>query len=186
MKNKFLEQAKHEYSPKQRLIFLLPLAPIFLFLLPYLFVRLGSGIDHWLHWPQILPLPYNFILGGLLILPGGVFAMWSIYSQFTLGRGTPVPLVATQQLIIQPPYTYCRNPMALGTILVYLGAAVLFHSPGGVVVVLLFSGLLLFYIKRVEEKEMVLRFGSPYLAYKKSTPFIIPHFASGPRQNHPE
>ena len=76
--------------------------------------------------------------------------------------------------------------MALGTILVYLGAAVLFHSPGGFVVVLLFSGLLLFYIKRVEEKEMVLRFGSPYLAYKKRTPFIIPHFASGPRQNHPE
>jgi len=186
MKNKFLEQAKHEYSPKQRLIFLLPLAPIFLFLLPYLFIRLGSGIDHWLQWPQILPLPYNFILGGLLILPGGVFAMWSIYSQFTLGRGTPVPLVATQQLIIQPPYTYCRNPMALGTILVYLGAAVLFHSLGGIVIVLLFSGLLLFYIKRVEEKEMVLRFGQPYLAYKKSTPFIIPRFASGPRQNHPE
>ena len=37
MKEKLLEQAKREYSSKQRIVALLFLAPIFLFLLPFLF-----------------------------------------------------------------------------------------------------------------------------------------------------
>ena len=44
------------------------------------------------------------------------------------------------------------------------------------IVVLLSAGLLLIYIKRVEEKEMEIRFGQDYLAYKQQTPFLIPCF----------
>jgi protein-S-isoprenylcysteine O-methyltransferase Ste14 len=116
----------------------------------------------------------------LLILPSWLFGMWSIYSQFTIGRGTPVPLMATQKLIIQPPYAYCRNPMALGGIGMYLGAAILFRSIGAVILVLLFASGLLIYIKRVEEKEMEIRFGQDYLAYKQQTPFLIPRFRNRP------
>lgn len=176
MKNKFLKQAGHEYNPNQRLVFLLFLAPVFLVLLPYLFITLGLEVDKWLGWPPVLNEPINIILGVLLIVPGLAFAMWSIYSQFTLGRGTPVPLLATQKLVIQPPFTYCRNPMTLGTIVAYLGAAVLFHTLGGLIVVLLFGGLLLLYVKGIEEKELEIRFGQEYLAYKHTTPFIIPRF----------
>jgi protein-S-isoprenylcysteine O-methyltransferase Ste14 len=42
--------------------------------------------------------------------------------------------------------------------------------------VLLCAGLLLIYIKRVEEKEMEIRFDQNYLAYKRQTPFLIPRF----------
>ena len=180
MKNKLLGQARHEYSPKQRIIALVCMAPIFLFVLPYLFVRLGISLDRWLHLPPILPLPFNLILGLLLILSGWLLGMWSNYSQFTIGRGTPVPLMATQKLIVQPPYTYCRNPMALGAIGMYLGVALLFHSIGAALVVLFFAGLLLLYIKRLEEKEMELRFGQEYLAYKERTPFLLPRFRKQP------
>ena len=176
MKDKLLEQAKHEYNPKQRIVALLFLAPIFLFLLPYLFIQLGAGLNRWLVLPSILPRPFNWILGGLLILPGIFFAMWSIYSQFTIGRGTPVPLMATQKLIIQPPFSYCRNPMALGTFGMYLGMAALFHSLGAGLLVLLFASGLLIYIKLGEEKEMENRFGQEYLDYKHHTPFLIPRF----------
>jgi len=176
MKNKLLEQTKREYSPKQRFVFLLVLAPVFLILLPFILIKLGARIDQWLHWSPILYEPLNLILGWLLILVGWSFAFWSNYSQFTLGRGTPVPLMATQKLIIQPPYSFCRNPMALGAILMYLGVAVLFRSMGAVVLVLLGAGLLLTYIKRIEEKEMEIRFGQEYLNYKKQTPFLIPRF----------
>lgn len=178
MKDKFLEQAKHEHSPNQRLAFLLVLAPIFLVLLPYLFIRSGASLDRWLHLPPIPAQPFNLILGGLLILPGFLFAMWSIYTQFTLGRGTPVPLMATQQLIVQPPYTYCRNLMALGVICLYLGVTLLFHTPGGMIVVLLLSVLLLVFIKRFEEQEMELRFGQSYIEYKNRMPFLMPRFTS--------
>jgi len=185
MKDRFLEQAKHEYSPKQRFVALLFLAPVFLFVLPCLFIRLGTRLDQWLQWPSILSLPFNLILGGLLVLTSGLFAMGSIYSQFTIGRGTPVPLMATQKLIIQPPYTYCRNPMALGAIGMYLGVAILFRSIGAVILVLLFASGLLIYIKRVEEKEMQSRFGQEYQTYKRQTSFLIPRFRMTPRpQRH--
>ncbi len=82
-----------------------------------------------------------------------------------------MPLMATQKLIVQPPYSYCRNPMALGAIVMYLGAAILFGSIGAVALVMLGTALLLTYIKRVEEKEMEIRFGQQYLEYKQRTPF---------------
>jgi len=182
MKEKFLEQAGREYSPKQRFVALLFMAPIFLFILPFIFIKLGAWLDQIFQFPPILVSPYNFVLGCLLILSGLLFAFWSNYSQFTLGRGTPVPLMATQKLIVQPPYTYCRNPMAAGAIGMYLGVALLFHSIGAVVLVLIFAGVLLIYIKRVEEKEMEIRFGSEYLDYKRKTPFLIPHFWGSPKR----
>lgn len=176
MKDKLLKQAKHEYSPKQRFVALLVLAPLFLIVLPFILITLGARLDQWFQWPPILYEPLNLILGGLLIGAGWGLGIWSNHSQFTIGRGTPVPLMATQELIIQPPYSYCRNPMALGAIVMYLGVAVLFRSIGSVVLVLLGAGLLLTYIKRIEEKEMEARFGQEYLEYKKKTPFLIPRF----------
>jgi len=179
MKEKFLENAKKEYNPRQRLFTLSILAIIFLFLLPFILVTLGSKLDRWLQWPTIEVAPANLILGVLMIAIGWLFGLWSNYVQFTFGRGTPVPLMATQKLIVQPPYNYCRNPMTLGAIVMYLGVAILFGSIGAVVLVFLGAVCLLTYIKKVEEKEMVLRFGQEYLDYRKRTPFLIPHF---PRQ----
>jgi len=82
--------------------------------------------------------------------------------------------MATQQLIIQKPYSYCRNPMALGAIVAYLGIAILIGSISAAVFVVSFAVLLLIYIKLLEEKEMELRFGEAYQEYRKITPFIIP------------
>jgi protein-S-isoprenylcysteine O-methyltransferase Ste14 len=176
MKDKLLENTKHEYSPKQRFVALLVLAPFFLIVLPFILITLGTRIDQRLQWSPILYEPLNLILGCLLIVAGWIFGFWSNYVQFTLGRGTPVPLMATQKLIIRPPYSYCRNPMALGAILMYLGVAILFGSMGAVVLVLLGAGCLLTYIKRIEEKEMEIRFGQEYLEYKQRTPFLVPRF----------
>jgi protein-S-isoprenylcysteine O-methyltransferase Ste14 len=169
-----LEQAGHEYSSRTRFIALLFLAPVFLFVLPWLVIQLGEGVDQWMQWPPVAPPPLNVIAGFLLILPSGLLGLWANHSQFTIGRGTPVPLMATQVLIVQPPYTYSRNPMALGAIGMYLGVALLFHSLGSVIVVAIFAAVLLTYIKRAEEQEMAARFGQEYLAYKQRTPFLIP------------
>jgi protein-S-isoprenylcysteine O-methyltransferase Ste14 len=84
--------------------------------------------------------------------------------------------MATQKLITQKPYSYCRNPMALGSILMYLGVAISIGSISGVVLVLIWTVLLLTYIKLLEEKEMELRFGDAYREYRRRTPFIIPRF----------
>ena len=70
--------------------------------------------------------------------------------------------MATQELIIQKPYNYCRNPMAMGAIVAYLGAAILIGSISAVVLVLIGTVVLLIYIKFLEKKEMELRFGKAY------------------------
>jgi protein-S-isoprenylcysteine O-methyltransferase Ste14 len=43
-----------------------------------------------------------------------------------------------------------------------------------IALVLAFFGLLLVYIKRVEEREMEARFGDAYRAYRRNTPFLLP------------
>ncbi len=154
MKDKLLKQTKREYSPKQRLAALAVEGVFFLALLPVALVALGSSLDQWLQWVPIRYEPINLVLGALFIAAGWLLGIWSNYVQFTLARGTPVPLMATQKLIVEPPYAYCRNPMALGAIVMYLGVAVLFGSIGVVLLVLMGAALLLTYIKRVEEKEM--------------------------------
>jgi protein-S-isoprenylcysteine O-methyltransferase Ste14 len=180
--DKLLEQTTHEYSPRARVIALVFLAPVFLVVLPWLFIHLGTRLDRRMQWPPIAPPPVNVIVGLVLILPSGLLGLWANHSQFTIGRGTPVPLMATQELIVRPPYTYSRNPMALGAIGMYLGVALLFHSLGAVLVVVFFAAALLTYIKRAEEKEMSARFGQEYLAYKQRTPFLIPRIRSRHQQ----
>jgi protein-S-isoprenylcysteine O-methyltransferase Ste14 len=44
----------------------------------------------------------------------------------------------------------------------------------GTVLVLSLAATLLVYLKRLEEGELAERFGEPYLAYRRDTPFIIP------------
>ncbi|MGB8019811.1 MAG: isoprenylcysteine carboxylmethyltransferase family protein [Candidatus Nanopelagicales bacterium] len=172
--DRLLEQSTHEYSLRTRFVALLLLAPIFLFVLPCLFVRLGAELDQRMQCSPVLSPPSNLFVGFLLILPSLLLGLWANHSQFTAGRGTPVPLMATQALIVQPPYTYSRNPMALGAVGMYLGVALLFRSIGAVILVLIFAAALLTYIRLCEEREMAARFGPEYQAYKRRTPFLIP------------
>jgi protein-S-isoprenylcysteine O-methyltransferase Ste14 len=64
--------------------------------------------------------------------------------------------------------------MALGTILAYLGLSLAVGSLASLLVVIVLAGLLLLFIKRVEEQELMRRFGKEYLAYRDATAFLIP------------
>ena len=176
MKEKFLEQARREYSPRKRSIALMVEGIFFLGILPFSLVYFSSLLDHRFELPSLAFGVINIILGCGFVVAGILFAWWAIYVQFTIGRGTPVPIMATQQLIIQKPYNYCRNPMALGTIVAGLGVAILIGSISAAILVLTLAALLLVYIKFLEEKEMELRFGEAYREYRKQTPFVIPRF----------
>ena len=176
MKEKLLKQTQHEYSPRERIIALMVEAIFFLGILPGALVYFSPRLDRQLALPSGAFGMINLVLGGGVVVAGILFAWWAIYVQFTIGRGTPAPIMATQELIIQRPYNYCRNPMALGTIVAGLGLAIFIGSISAVVVVLTLAGLLLGYIRLLEEREMELRFGDAYREYRKQTPFIIPRF----------
>jgi len=56
----------------------------------------------------------------------------------------------------------------------YSGIVVMIGSYTALLLVVLFTFMLIAYIKLIEEKELELRFGQEYLDYKNDTPFIIP------------
>ena len=176
MEEKSLKRVEHEYSSGQRLAALLVEAIFFLVVFPPALIILASSLDRWLHLPRFLHGSLGAALGGLLVVAGFLFAVWSVYMQFTVGRGTPAPVMPTQRLVVQGPYGYCRNPMALGTIVLYLGVAILIGSPSAVGLVALGAAMLLTYIRLVEEREMEARFGQEYREYRRRTPFLIPRF----------
>ena len=74
-------------------------------------------------------------------------------------------------------YKLTRNPMSLGF---YLGCLALGFLSGSTYFALwLLIEIIpahIFYIKFFEERELELRFGNPYLEYRKKVPFLIPRF----------
>lgn len=173
--NRFKKWAQREYSKKQRLVAVIFGGFIFWIVVPSFIIVLSSYIDPWLHLPKFYYRRINPVIGLLFILVGWLFANWTVRVQFSTGKGTPIPLMATQKLIVKKPYHYCRNPMTLGTAIFYVGVAIWLGSISAVGLGLVYPVGILIYIKLIEEKELQERFGYEYLEYKKRTPFLIPH-----------
>ena len=175
----FLIWTKHEYSLRTRLLALIPAGLLFLVLFPYALVVLLPRLDAALNFPHLFLGAVNIIIGGLLVTLGAIFGLWSIIRQMTQAQGTPIPVMATQKLLINGIFKYSRNPMLFGTFCAYLGVAILVGSISSMVAVILFTLLIIAYIKFIEEKELELRFGQEYLDYKTSTPFFFPGLPGG-------
>jgi protein-S-isoprenylcysteine O-methyltransferase Ste14 len=153
---------------------MLLLAPVFLALLPLLVAGVGLRLDRRLGLGPFRIRRVNLVLGGLLAVVGFSLGFWSIAAQLGRGRGTPLPVMPTRELLTDGPFRYCRNPMTLGTILAYLGIAVAAGTVAGSGFVLGLALLLVTYLKRFEEAELAERFGEVYLAYRRDVPFIVP------------
>ena len=85
-----------------------------------------------------------------------------------------MPLMATQKLVTQGLYRYCRNPIYFGVVNLFFGISFLFDSISSLITVLIFSVIILLFARFVEENELEKRFGDEYLVYKDATPFFIP------------
>jgi len=83
-------------------------------------------------------------------------------------------MMATKKLLVSGPFKQSRNPMSFGTLLLYLGISILIGSISSLGMVFAFFISLVAYIKKIEERELEMRFGEEYLTYKRETPFIIP------------
>ena len=172
---RFEKWASKEYPLWKRILFsALVGGTLFVFLIPYLLIVVFPGLDSKFGFPSLDLEPWNLILGAIMALGGFYFAFRTVFSQFSMAGGTPLPVMATQKLLVDGTYQYCRNPMVFGTLLAYLGIAFLVGSISSILAVIIFGGFLLTYVKKVEERELEARFGQEYVDYKARTPFLIP------------
>jgi protein-S-isoprenylcysteine O-methyltransferase Ste14 len=174
--NRYKKWSEREYSKAQRLMAVIFGGIFFWIIIPFFIVVGSDFIDPRLSLPRFFHRSANIIIALVFMVAGWLFANWTVKVQFSLGRGTPIPLMAAQKLVVRRPYTYCRNPMTLGTIAFYLGIAIWTGSLSALILALIYPVIILIYIKLVEEKELEQRFGLEYLEYKRRTPFLIPRF----------
>jgi protein-S-isoprenylcysteine O-methyltransferase Ste14 len=137
-------------------------------------IALGLFVDKRLGMPGFARYPFTYIAGSNLAILGLWLWGWALLAIWREGRGSSLPLVPTRRLVDQGPFRLCRNPINLGAMIYYAGIAVVLGSYTVLCLFVLFSALLLAYLKLVEEGELAARFGEEYLVYRERTPFIIP------------
>ena len=101
---------------------------------------------------------------GLIVL-GLIPLLESVVRFVRVGRGTLMPTVPTERLVISGLYRSVRNPMYVGDLMVLAGEAVLFRSGWMVLYAALVWLVLDQFIRRYEEPTLQRRHGAEYLRY---------------------
>jgi protein-S-isoprenylcysteine O-methyltransferase Ste14 len=141
----------------------------FLWLLPSLLVRFDEAIG----W-QSVASPIRSILGDILVIGGGVLLAWSALHMTWRGRGTPFPLDAPHDLVVDGPYEFVRNPQVVGSLIQGLGLLVLNPSPSFVAFVVGGVALWQLLLRPWEEADLEDRFAGSYDDYRRRVPCWIP------------
>jgi len=113
-------------------------------------------------------------LGGALVLAGLAAVAVATASFVRRAEGTPVPLDPPRRFVASGLHRFVRNPMYLAYGAILAGEALVFRSPLLGVYVLAFAALAHAYVTRVEEKELLRRFGSDYRRYCDAVPRWCP------------
>ena len=78
--------------------------------------------------------PYTFtksipvlIVGTITLLCGTALVTWTIFLFKTIGQGTPNPKLPPKTFVVNGPYRFSRNPMALGGLLILLGESAIYY-----------------------------------------------------------
>lgn len=106
---------------------------------------------NWLQLPTLFSFSKRIIPGGVSIVLGFLFLVTSTKAQRKIGKGTPMPLMATKKLVAEKPYSYCRNPLYFGLITFFFGISIRVGSISSLVMVSIFSAFILLYIKFIED-----------------------------------
>lgn len=100
--------------------------------------------------------------------------VWSAIVMSRIGKGTPLPLDHAAELVVVGPYRYVRNPMALSGIGQGLAAALFLGSPLVALYALMGSLIWQLIFRPLEEDDLELRFGPPFLEYRSAVKCWLP------------
>ena len=112
---------------------------------------------------------------GVALIAVGVPLLLDSFARFALqGRGTPAPVLPTEDLVVTGLYRYVRNPMYVGVVTVVLGQGLVIGSLPvlgyGALLALTFHLFVLAY----EEPKLRRSFGAEYDRYCRNVSRWIP------------
>ena len=114
------------------------------------------------------------IISWILLLGSLIFAIWGIVLLYKIGKPTERHLERTTTIVTTGLYGYIRHPLYLSLLLLGFGA--MLKNPGYIQIVLSIINLLaLILTARVEEGEMIKKFGVEYRDYMKKTKMFVPY-----------
>ncbi len=141
---------------------------------PYGFHHLGRLLLPQSIHEFISPSPFRQVLGAALALGGLagylVCSLWLVI----VGKGPFVEFDPPTKFVATGPYRWMRNPIAALLLVVVLGEAIFFGSPGILVLVLLGLPMAQLQVTRIEEPRLAARFGDTYADYCRRVPRWIP------------
>jgi protein-S-isoprenylcysteine O-methyltransferase Ste14 len=128
----------------------------------------------------INPVIIYLILGLIISILGEMLRVWAVSYAGSETR-TTVSVGATN-LVTQGPYSYIRNPLYLGNIIIYTGMGIMSNSlfPYLQMTGLIYFIIQYYFIIKVEEDYLTNKFGNIYNIYKSSVRSFIPNFKKLP------
>ncbi len=129
--------------------------------------NMGWGLDG-----PVAALP--LLSGVVLIVAGFALWLWTVRLFARIGEGTLAPWDPTRRLVVAGPYRHVRNPMIGAVLLVLIGEAAVFGSPGLLIWSAAFLAVNWVFFVLQEEPVLERRFGDEYREYKRAVPRWIP------------
>jgi len=136
-------------------------------MVPFLISRLDRFLPRftfgWAYWT-----------GAIIFVSGILMGLCCTLLLAAKGLGTPSPYNPPKRLVMDGPYKYMRNPMAVSFVVTLLGEGIFFAS-----LAILAYSVLIFLIYHMliipwEERNLERRFGSLYMEYKARVPRWLP------------
>jgi protein-S-isoprenylcysteine O-methyltransferase Ste14 len=125
----------------------------------------------------IIPVPRS--VATILVYVTGAVGVLTVVNLALKGLGAPFAIALSRRLATDWLYSRTRNPMTLAALAWLVAVGLWLQSAFFLVwVLVLVAPALILFLKVYEERELEIRFGEAYRAYKARTPFLWPR---GPR-----
>ena len=124
--------------------------------------------------PPFLMNPGHLVLAAGLFVVFSALGLTSAYYMVSYGDGTPLPLDATNKLVIKGPYAWLRNPMAVAGVGQILAVALAFGD--WVIAVYAVVGGIAWHlmVRPAEEEDLLKKFGQDYAEYRERVSCWVP------------
>ncbi len=116
-----------------------------------------------------------FLPAGLILVATGLYILVRTILLFSLvGKGTLAPWSPTIKLVTSGMYSYVRNPMITGVLIILTGESAVFLSINILIWAVVFFIINNIYFLLYEEPNLKLKFGQEYLQYKQNVNRWLP------------